>query len=91
MKLSALPHFLAPFGCPANGCGAIAGFGIAANGEAARPPRAITKAPAGVMPHRHGIPAMVMATGAAMIVGVIMITMIAGVMTEGSVAGMMIK
>jgi len=91
MKPSALPHFLAPFGCPANGCGAIAGFGTGVNGGGAPLRRAITKAPAGVMPHRHDIPAMDMALGAGMIVGVIMIAMIAEAMTAGRIAGMIIK
>lgn len=91
MKPLASPHFLAPFGCPANGCGAIAGFGTGGNGAGVPPRRAILKAPAGGMPHHHDIPAMDMALGAGMIVGVIMITMIAEAMTADRIVGMIIK
>jgi hypothetical protein len=91
MKPLALHRFMAPFGCPANGCGAIAGSGIAVNGLGGQPDPVTIKALVGVTPRRPATRVTVMDMGAAMIAGVTMITMIAGMMIAGTVAGMMIN
>jgi precorrin-2 methylase len=86
---------MAPFGCPGNGFGAIAGIGIGGIGVGGQPDPVtikgldIIRAPVGVTPRRPGIP--VMATGGGMIAADIMIAMIAVDMTEDIIAGMRIK
>ncbi len=74
MKPSALRRFMVLFGCLGNGSGAIAGCGIAVNGVAAMPHRAIIQGRLGAMHHRLATQGTVMAMGAVMIAGDIIIT-----------------